>query len=411
MNVTLNFNEFLKDFYKSLTSIDFSTTFLQFIAVIFVRLISFASFTLFEFLRVIWLFHVNKHSTVYDKILFYFEEFLSFFFSYYFIFYYLFRFTFFMFFFVLRSTLIILVTGLEYAYVKNDHNDDFFHLIFQTLTKASLALDSWYSNKKLILTRNSFQFFILWAYYIVFVIILDIYVYPFLVSTIIKLLNKVTQLLILVITLIQTIYTKTAFFITDHVYAFFWVLDKKQRRIYFKKYNRIFFKVIFYFITNLIRNFFFYPIFFFNYINIKLYLIYYFILKTLRFLKSILLLVFDFFTSLYLMAFFCSTIIRLAAFAFNSLLYITLQLLKPFYIIFASFFNVFIQNINQLISTPYFIIVWLLLKLPKSLINGFVFITMYLYLVIMMFFIIIFHEFDWCTNVFLTFKKNFVEIF
>ena len=47
-----------------------------------------------------------------------------------------------MFFFVLRSTLIILVTGLEYAYVKNDHNDDFFHLIFQTLTKASLALDS-----------------------------------------------------------------------------------------------------------------------------------------------------------------------------------------------------------------------------------------------------------------------------
>ena len=53
MNVTLNFNEFLKDFYKSLTSIDFSTTLLQFIAVIFVRLISFASFTLFEFLRVI----------------------------------------------------------------------------------------------------------------------------------------------------------------------------------------------------------------------------------------------------------------------------------------------------------------------------------------------------------------------
>lgn len=389
MNVTLDFIKFFKDFKESLITLDESPSYEQFIGVFICRIISFFIFTLSQFFKIVWIFHTNKKISLYDKISFYFEEILTFLIMpSYFITYYFLRFSFFLFFFFIRLCLIILSTILEYLTFTNEDpllDDEIYIVLFELIKEASHSIELWYSFKKVKFLRNSFQFLFLWLYYLVFFIIIDTYVQPWIISLILRLLNNVTNIILKTIDLIQKTYNTTTFILLELIYVFFFELNKQQRYIYILKYTRQFIKLIIFYTINLVPLLFIYimPGFIYIYFLLfKLFLLFFKVFSLLKFFISILL---DFF-SIYLISVLCSVIVKVLWAFFGWCSYVLLTIIKPvypiFFIIFANFVNFFYLILELYISTI----------LPRFFVRVITFIILYLYICIIVSFVTFFSK-------------------
>lgn len=377
--------EFFKDFWKSFIVIDSSINIFQFITIFFARIISFFLYTLFNILKSIWTFHVDKKNTIYDKIFIYLEEILIFYLvPYYLIFYYLFRFFFFLFVFFLRLILIIVFTVLEYLEILFPAHNSEWRDIFRILKKMASRLDLWHYTKAAAFCRNSFQFLFIWLFYFFVIILYDSFIYPYIARVFMLFIKAFAGMLLTIIEFFIRWYDIAFLFLTNDLYDFFFTYSKKRKKFYVLlilkriiSYVLILFDFIFLaylLIISYMREF-----------LSKSYSFWVAIIKFVRrYIYLCLAIIFDIFSTPALISLISSTILAAFLFMVNWIYYLVYVILKPFYLIFVFFFRVASKFtlFNEIVDILFYLGLSIIYKLPKPVVNTILFICLYIYLLI-----------------------------